>query len=71
MEEFLLRVVPNLGQQWRGATPDAIARIEQMAGRPLPPFYRWFLSRMGQSMGRLAYPSLDFSAQRVLERYAE
>jgi hypothetical protein len=71
MEELLLRVVPGLAEQWKGATPDEIARIEQIAGRPLPPFYRWFLSRMGQSMGRLAYPTLDFSAQRVLERYAE
>ncbi|WP_245814361.1 SMI1/KNR4 family protein [Cystobacter ferrugineus] len=71
MEAFLLRVVPNLRQQWKGATPDAIARIEQIAGRPLPPFYRWFLSRMGQSMGPLAYPTLDFSAQRVLDCYAK
>jgi hypothetical protein len=71
MEAFLLRVVPGLGQQWKGATPDAIARIEQIAGRPLPPFYRWFLSRMGQSMGALAYPTLDFSAQRVLDCYAK
>jgi hypothetical protein len=71
MEELLLRVVPGLAEQWKGATPDAIARIERIAGHPLPPFYRWFLSRMGQSMGRLAYPSLDFSAQRVLERYDE
>jgi hypothetical protein len=71
MEELLLRVVPGLKEQWKGATPDEIARIERIAGRPLPPFYRWFLSRMGQSMGPLAYPRLDFSAQRVLERYAE
>ncbi|WP_205525388.1 SMI1/KNR4 family protein [Pyxidicoccus trucidator] len=71
MEELLLRVVPGLAEQWKGVTPDAIARIEQIAGRPLPSFYRWFLSRMGLSMGHLAYPTLDFSAQRVLERYAE
>ena len=36
MEEFLLRVVPDLGQQ---------------------------------SWGALAYPTLDFSAQRVLDCY--
>lgn len=71
MEELLLRVVPGLAEQWKGATPDEIARIERIAGRPLPPFYRWFLCRMGRSMGRLAYPSLDFSARRVLERYDE
>ncbi|MBZ4420699.1 SMI1/KNR4 family protein [Myxococcus sp. RHST-1-4] len=71
MEAFLLRVVPGLAEQWKGATPDAVARIEQIAGRPLPSFYRWFLSRMGQSMGALAYPTLDFSAQRVLDCYAK
>jgi hypothetical protein len=71
MEEFLLRVVPELSEQWKGANPDEIEQIERIAGRPLPPFYRWFLTRMGQSMGRLAYPTLDFSAQRVLDCYAE
>ncbi|HYO59403.1 MAG TPA: SMI1/KNR4 family protein [Archangium sp.] len=71
MEELLLRIVPELAEQWQGATPDMMARIERLAGRPLPPFYRWFLSRMGKSMGALAYPTLDFSAQRVLACYAE
>lgn len=71
MEALLLRVVPGLAEQWKGATPDAIAQIEKIAGRPLPSFYRWFLSRMGVSMGALAYPSLDFSAQRVLGCYAK
>ncbi len=71
MEELLLRVVPGLAEQWKGSSPGEIARIEQIAGRPLPPFYRWFLSRMGRHMGRLAYPSLDFSAQRVIEQYDE
>lgn len=71
MEDFLLRVVPGLDAQWRGATPDEIAQIEALAGRPLPPFYRWFLTRMGQSMGPLSYPRLDFSARRVLTCYAD
>lgn len=71
MEALLLRIVPGLSKEWQGATPDEIARIEQLAGRALPPFYRWFLSRMGRSMGRLAYPTLDFSASRVLACYGE
>jgi hypothetical protein len=71
MEDLLLRTVPGLAKQWQGTTPDAIEQIEQLAGRPLPPFYRWFLARMGQSMGALAYPTLDFSARRVLTCYAE
>lgn len=71
MEDFLLRVVPGIAEHWQGSTPDEIAQIERIAGRPLPPFYRWFLSRMGQSMGPLTYPRVDFSARRVLASYAE
>jgi hypothetical protein len=71
MEEFLLRIVPGLAEQWQGSTPEEVARIEELACRPLPPFYRWFLSRMGQSMGPLAYTQIDFSARRVLTSYAE
>ncbi|HYO68942.1 MAG TPA: SMI1/KNR4 family protein [Archangium sp.] len=71
LEDFLLRVVPGLAEHWKGSRPEEIAQIERIAGRPLPPFYRWFLTRMGQSMGPLAYPTLDFSAQRVLTCYAE
>lgn len=71
MEELLLRLVPDLEQQWQGATQDEIDRIEAIAGRPLPRFYRWFLMRMGHSMGPIAYPRLDFSAPKVLSCYAE
>lgn len=71
MEDLLLRIVPGLEKQWQGTTPETIAQIERLAGRPLPSFYRWFLSRMGESMGPLAYPTLDLSAQRVLTCYAE
>ncbi|HYO58686.1 SMI1/KNR4 family protein [Archangium sp.] len=71
MEDLLLRIVPGLAEQWQGSTPDEIAQIERIAGHPLPPFYRWFLSRMGQSMGPLSNSTLDFSAQRVLTCYAE
>lgn len=70
VEDLLLRTVPGLAEQWRGATPDEVEQLERIAGRPLPRFYRWFLSRMGQSMGPLAYPSKDFSARRVLDCYA-
>jgi hypothetical protein len=71
MENLLLRTVPGLAEQWRGANPAMIEKIERIADRPLPAFYRWFLSRMGQSMGTLAYPTLDFSAERVLACYAQ
>lgn len=70
-EEFLLRIVPNLASQWEGATPQEIAAIEGLSPRSLPPFYRWFLSRMGRSMGPMTYPTLDFSAGTILRCYAE
>lgn len=70
METFLARVAPNLANEWQGATDDQIAAIEQIAGRPLPRFYRWFLLRMGRSMGSIAYRTMDFSAPSVLSSYA-
>ena len=70
-EELALRIVPGLAHEWRGATSAQIAQIEHIAGRPLPRFYRWFLRRMGDSMGPLAYPTLDFSAAKILSCYGE
>ena len=71
MEELLLRLVPDLHQHWKGVTEDEIERIQEIAGHPLPRFYRWFLLRMGHSMGPISYPTLDFSASKVLACYAE
>ena len=69
MEAFLLDLVPDLQDAWKGATEDELARIEAIAGRPLPRSYRWFLLRMGHDMGPLAYPTADFSAPEVLDCY--
>jgi len=71
LEALLLKTVPGLAREWKGATPAEIEQMGRLAGRPLPPFYRWFLERMGQSMGPLAYPRYDFSPQGVLACYAE
>lgn len=71
MEELLLRLVPDLATHWEGATEDEIEQIERIAARPLPRFYRWFLMRMGRSMGPISYPSLDFSASKVIDYYAK
>jgi hypothetical protein len=70
LEALLLRVVPHLAAGWQGASTREVAELEAVAGRPLPAFYRWFLSRMGKSMGPMRYPTVDFSAQGVLEAYA-
>jgi len=66
IETLLTRLIPGLAGQWQGATDSEIERIAAIAGRPLPPFYRWFLSRMGRSMGSMSYPTVDFSAQGVI-----
>ncbi|MEM7435257.1 MAG: SMI1/KNR4 family protein [Myxococcota bacterium] len=71
LEALLLRIVPDLADQWQGATEQEIEKIEKIAGRELPRFYRWFLMRMGRSMGPMTYPSLDFSASKVISSYAE
>ncbi len=69
LESLLLRIVPDLESGWQGASEREAAELERIAGRPLPAFYRWFLSRMGQSMGPMAYPTVDFSAPGVLSAY--
>ena len=71
MEAFFARLAPEAMDAWQGATEKEIGQIEQLAGRQLPRFYRWFLMRMGRSMGPIAYETLDFSAQKVLACYAD
>lgn len=70
LEALLLRVVPGLATEWQGADASDVARIEAIAGRPLPPLYSWFLSRMGQNMGPMGYPTIDFSARGILSAYS-
>ena len=69
--DFLLKFAPDLKQEWKGALKSQINKIEELAGRPLPDFYRWFLSKMGHSMGSLANPRRDFSVASVLEAYRD
>jgi hypothetical protein len=71
LEALLLDAIPDLATTWRGASPEQVAAIEQHAGRPLPAFYRWFLSKMGGSMGEAGYDNADFTASRVLAWYQE
>ena len=71
LEQLLVDLVPQLPHEWQGATSAEIHQLEKLARRPLPPFYRWFLERMGRSMGTLRYPTMNFSAARVLSCYRE
>jgi hypothetical protein len=71
MEHLLHWLAPDLDSQWQGATEAEIAQIEEICPVPLPRFYRWFLMRMGRSMGPFAYPSLDFSAPTIISLYTQ
>jgi hypothetical protein len=69
LEALLLRIVPDLAREWQGA-PHHINELEALAGQPLPRFYHWFLARLGNDMGPMRYPTVDFSAAGVLAAYA-
>lgn len=71
IEPFLLRIIPSLESEWVGASPSEIDEIERLAGGSLPGFYRWFLTRMGRSLGPLAAAFEDFTAATVLSTYGE
>ena len=74
MEELFQRLIPDL-MNWQGASSDEIEKIEQIArkitGNDLPKFYRWFLLRMGRSMGDFSDDDMDYSALTVLSWYEE
>jgi len=70
MDALFERLVPGFAKACRGASDEQIAALEALAQRPLPRFYRWFLSRVGVDMGPLEMRSLDFSVDRVKWCYA-
>ncbi|HEX5660062.1 MAG TPA: hypothetical protein VFX59_22855, partial [Polyangiales bacterium] len=63
--------MPNLAEEWRGASEDEIARIQALTPHPPPPFYIWFLRRMGRGMRPMALPLVDFSINAILAAYAD
>lgn len=72
LEALLLRIVPNLAGEWSGASPEEIEEIEdrfEARGYEVPPFYRWFLSRLGGRVGALHPLLRGFTAASVLEAY--
>lgn len=72
LEALLLRIVPDLERAWSGATADDIEALEErveLTGHDFPPFYRWFLSRLGGSVGALHPMLRGFTAASVLAAY--
>ena len=74
LEALLHRVVPDL-MNWQGSSEADIDKVEQVlsniSGLHIPKFYRWFLMRMGHSMGDLGFEDMDYSASSVLTWYEE
>lgn len=72
MEALLLRIVPNLAREWAGASAEQIEELEErldLTGHDFPPFYRWFLSRLGGAVGALHPILRGFTAASVLAAY--
>jgi hypothetical protein len=71
MEELISKLAPDELFRLEGATEGEIEQIERLWNCPLPKFYRWFLMRMGRSMGPFAHRRLDHTVSTVLSAYEE
>jgi hypothetical protein len=68
-ETLLLRLWPGVREQCVGASPDDIQELEELSEQRLPPFYRWFLQKMGQDLGSFRFPRLDFTISTIMSKY--
>jgi hypothetical protein len=48
---YISQFEPTFANSIKGANPSEITSLEDLVGRPLPSFYRSFLSRMGYEIG--------------------
>lgn len=71
LEAFFRSLDPEWRTQCQGAEPEEILRLEGAAQLPLPGFYRWFLTRMGASMGSFYYRTKDFTVPTLIASYEE
>ncbi|NMO18767.1 SMI1/KNR4 family protein [Pyxidicoccus fallax] len=63
------RYDPGYSRKVRGASPEEIADLEELAGQPLSECHREFLARMGRNMGGLEVEGVDFHIERITEFY--
>ncbi|WP_437726427.1 hypothetical protein [Sorangium sp. So ce861] len=69
---YVERYDPGFLGRIRGATPDEIDLVEQLAGHPLPPDYRRFLSAMGHDDDQLfSQPGIDTDITSIVSFYRE
>jgi hypothetical protein len=71
MERLVATLLTGQATTLEGASEAEIESLEALLSAPLPEFYRWFLSRMGRSMGPLRYDRLDFSIDRIISSIKE
>lgn len=64
--DFMLENWPPHWAPVRGASPEDIARLESVQGRPLPEDYVVFLQRMGHSTQGLNWDHIDFRLDTML-----
>jgi hypothetical protein len=72
LQEFITlveRYDPGYSRKLRGASPEEISRLEELAGQPLPERYQEFLARLGRDMGGLEIEGVDFHIERILAFY--
>lgn len=67
--DLLEKYLPGHARTVRGASPEAISRLEAAAGRKLPAAQVELLRTMGEAPGRFGLPRLDFTAAGLTEHY--
>src|SRR6266705_5974140 len=70
-ETLLLRLWPGVREQCVGASPAEIQEFEDLSEQTLPPFYRWFLQKMGRDLGSFRFPRLDFKISTIMSKYRD
>jgi hypothetical protein len=71
IENLFAQLAPNSSGSTAGASEQEIKQLEQLAGRPLPAFYHWFLRNLGRDMGPFGYARVDCSVSTILACYQE